>query len=322
MTGESGQPVHPYLEYGGLTSVPGPFRCPDAKVVLMPLEAEPAALDALCTSVLNKPVGGPTYERVGKFVLLSFGTMTVRSEATGTSPLFATAYADMGLSAESHVAVWVPVVARGHTEGSAPTDRYAVFIPVMWVDNPVSLVGGREIYGIAKQWGGIDISPDRRHCSLEVYGGTFGATARSALHPLLTIAPGKGVHPVHMAELAAAEARQMARDGLARLVEGKADLPDEALLHSMASGLVGHRFNQVALRQFRTPDNDGADGSPPQLVGLTTRFHSMGHEFLGHDFRVDIANVASHPLHAMFGITSQSAPFAIEVSADFTLGTS
>jgi hypothetical protein len=316
-----GRPVHPYLEYGGLTSIPGPFRCRDARIVLLPLKADPATLDALCTSVLGAPVGGPTYARVGGFVLLSFGTMTVSSESKNVSPLFATAYADMGTSPESHVALWVPVVARGPADGSAPTDLYAVFLPVMWVDNPVSLVGGREIYGIAKQWGGIDISQDFRTCSLEVFGGTFGATARTGSHPLLTVAPGTGVHPVHMAELAAAEARQMARDGLARLVAGEVDLPDAPLLHSMASALVGHEFDQVALRQFRIPEDDGSTGSPPELVGLTTRFHSVAHEFLGHDYRVDVTSVASHPLSTMFGIASQTAPFAIEVTADFTLST-
>ena len=113
----------------------------------------------------------------------------------------------------------------------------------------------------------------------------------------------------------------MARDGLARLVAGEVDLPDAPLLHSMASALVGHEFDQVALRQFRIPEDDGSTGSPPELVGLTTRFHSVAHEFLGHDYRVDVTSVASHPLSTMFGIASQTAPFAVEVTADFTLST-
>lgn len=322
MSTGAGPPVHPYLEYGGLTSIPGPFRCSDAKVVVMPLKADPTALDHLCTAVLGAPAGGPTYARVGTFVLLSFGTMTVRSDSDRTSPLFATRYADMGSSPESHVAIWVPVVARGRADASAsavPDDRYLVFVPVMWVDNPVSLVGGREIYGIAKQWGGIDISPDRRRCKLQVYGGGFGATSRSTLHPLLDITPGTGVHPLQMADLAVEQARQLARDGLAKLVAGEMDLPDGALFHSMVSALVGHQLSQVAVRQFRIPDRDGADGSAPELVGLTSRFTSLDPEFLGHGFHVSVAQLASHPLRTMFGIQTQTAPFGIEVSADFTL---
>ena len=319
MTGSDGPPVHPYLEYGGLSSVPGPFRCRDAKVVLMPLEADPGALDHLCSTVLSAAAGSPTFERVGRFVLLSFGSMTVRSESTRSSPLFATRYADMGESPESHVALWVPVIARGTDGRHGSTDRYAVFLPVMWVDNPVSLVGGREIYGFAKQWGLATISPDRRHCALDVFGGAFGATRSSDMHRLVDIVPGDGAHPVAMATMAAGQARQLARDGLRRLADGEVDLPDGALLHAMASALVDHQFDQVAVRQFRMPAHDGADGCPPELVGITTRFHSLRHEFLGHGFHVTITDVDSHPLHAMFGVSTQTAPFGIEVTADFTL---
>ena len=319
MTGSDGPPVHPYLEYGGLSSVPGPFRCRDAKVVLMPLEADPGALDHLCSTVLSAAAGSPTFERVGRFVLLSFGSMTVRSESTRSSPLFATRYADMGESPESHVALWVPVIARGTDGRHGSTDRYAVFLPVMWVDNPVSLVGGREIYGFAKQWGLATIGPDRRHCALDVFGGAFGATRSSDMHRLVDIVPGDGAHPVAMATMAAGQARQLARDGLRRLADGEVDLPDGALLHAMASALVDHQFDQVAVRQFRMPAHDGADGCPPELVGITTRFHSLRHEFLGHGFHVTITDVDSHPLHAMFGVSTQTAPFGIEVTADFTL---
>ena len=319
MTGSGGPTVHPYLEYGGLTSVPGPFRCRDARIVLMPLEADPEALDRLCSTVLSAAAGAPTFERVGRFVLLTFGSMAVRSESPRSSPLFATRYCDMGESPESHVAVWVPVLARGAGGQRGSTDRYAVFIPVMWVDNPVSLVGGREIYGFAKQWGKPMISPDRRRCALDVFGGGFGAGRSSDMHRLVDIVPGGGAHPVAMAAVAVDQARQLARDGLRRLADGEVDLPDGALLHAMASALVDHQFDQVAVRQFRMPAGDGADGCPPELVGITTRFHSVEHEFLGHGFDVTIADVDSHPLHAMFGIRSQTAPFGIEVTADFTL---
>ena len=322
MTGTGGPNAHPYLEYGGLTSVPGPFRCRDAKVVLMPLEADPDALDHLCSSVLGAPAGAPAYERVGKFVLLSFGSMTVRSESTRTSPLFATPYADMGESPESHVALWMPVIARGNGGGSGSADRYAVFLPVMWVDNPVSLVGGREIYGIAKQWGLSTISPDHRRCALDVFGGAFGAGRKSDMHRLIDIVPSTGAHPGELVKVAADQVRQMVRDELRRLADGEVDLPDGALLHTMASALVDHQFDQVAVRQFRTQVHDGADGSPPELVGITTRFHSIQPEFLGHGFHVTVTDVDSHPLHAMFGISTQMAPFGIEVTADFTLSPS
>jgi hypothetical protein len=68
-----------YLEYGGLASVPGPFLCSEAKVYLFALRADPALLADLCSKVLVDPHGVTSYTPLGEFVLLSFGSMTVRS---------------------------------------------------------------------------------------------------------------------------------------------------------------------------------------------------------------------------------------------------
>ena len=40
--------------------------------------------------------------------------------------------------------------------------RGASSCPIMWVDNPLSLAGGREIYGYNKNWGQIGSAEGRR----------------------------------------------------------------------------------------------------------------------------------------------------------------
>ena len=69
-----------------------------------------------------------------------------------------------------------------------------LFIPAMFVDNPISLLGGRDIYGIAKQWG-VPTFGDDHACTLDVLGGDFGPGAVSGTQRLLDITPRRDVHP-------------------------------------------------------------------------------------------------------------------------------
>src|SRR4029077_7408059 len=63
------------------------------------------------------------------------------------------------------------------------------FIPGMLVDNPLSLAGGREIYGYNKMWGKIEVpapGPAAR-MSLEAYGGDFDRTRPAGFYPLIDV---------------------------------------------------------------------------------------------------------------------------------------
>src|ERR1019366_3746087 len=112
VTGSVGPFAHPYHEYGGLTSIPGPFHCSEARIVMTALQADPERLDSLCATVLVEPDGTSRYTPVGEFVMLSFGSMVVRSTNPDRSGFFDTPYSDMGAAVERHVALWVPTVAH------------------------------------------------------------------------------------------------------------------------------------------------------------------------------------------------------------------
>jgi hypothetical protein len=311
----------PFLEYGGLTTVPGPFHCTDASIVLIPLRADPAKLAYLCATVLSDPTGATSYTPVGEFVLLSFGSMVVRSLSPARSRFFDTTYADMGASAERHVALWVPTVA-GHRHGCAEmVERFSMFIPAMWVDNPVSIMGGRDIYGIAKQWGVPSIGHDGSGCSLDVFGGDFGPNDVSCVRRLLDVTPRSGHHVGDALREVADEAGQLVGDGLRRLLHGQVPLPDGALLTETLDALIQHTLHQVSVRQFRTPSADGASATLPELVEITTAFRTLDTRLLGHGFNVVVHHLASHPLERWLGITSQEVASGVEVTADFTLST-
>lgn len=319
MTAPDGSATQPFLEYGGLTSVPGPFHCADASIVLLPLRVDPAKLADLCPTVLADPTGAISYQPVGEFVLLSFGTMTVRSLSPSRSEFFDAAYADMGASAERHVAIWVPTVA-GHRSGCLELiDRFSMFIPAMWVDNPVSILGGRDIYGIAKQWGVPTMSHDNAGCTLDVFGGNFGPHEISGVHRLLDVSPRDDRHPGEAVREVIEEVGKVVGDGLRSLLHGQVDVPDGTLLTEGLEALAHHNLHQVAVRQFRTSAGDGDGGTPPELVEITTRFDSLDTRLVGHGFDVVVHPLASHPLERWLGIRSQRVPVGIEVTGDFTL---
>ena len=155
-----------YVQYGGLTTVPGPFRCADAVIYAFFLKADATKLDAQCQRVFGESPGGHFgVTPVGSTVMLTFGSMNVNSLNTGQDPELNVPYDQMGYSPEKNAAVWML------TQSSKDM---AVFVPAMWVDNPISLTGGREIYGFAKNWGTIGLAADETQFSLDVYGGDFG----------------------------------------------------------------------------------------------------------------------------------------------------
>jgi len=318
VTGAGGPSPHPYLEYGGLTSVPGPFHCSEARIVLTPLQADPQRLASLCATVLAGPDGTSRYTPVGEFVMLSFGSMVVRSTSPDRSGLFDTPYSDMGAAVEHHVALWVPTVAQRGDGDVESIDQFALFLPAMWVDNPVSLLGGREIYGIAKQWGVPTIGDDHS-CSLDVVGGDFGPGAMAGEHRLLDIIPSPDIHPGRAVRELADEAGRIVGDGLRRLLHGHVEVPDRALLAEVGRAVVDRQLQQVAVRQFRTPAGDGASGSTPELIDITTRFSSLDVKLLDHGFDVAVHPLDSHPLHTALGIASQTTVVGLEVAADFVL---
>jgi len=320
VTTPAGSGPQEFFEYGGLASIPGPFRCTDARIVLMPVEADPVKLAALCTGVLGLHADGtPRYAPVGTHVMLSFGSMTVRSTSTGLSRFYNVTYDAMGASAEQHVALWVPVIADHHDGPIDLVDQFATFMPAIWVDNPVSLLGGRDIYGIAKQWGAHTIAADFRTCGLDVFGGTFGRTELTGMHRLLDITPLGGHHPVQVVSEAVDEVIAGFREGLRKLRHGEVELPGPALLFQAAHALKHRNLTQVAVRQFRTPFRDGAEGSDPDVIDITTTFATMTPTILTHGFHVEVHPLDSHPLTASLGIATQDVPIALEVTSEFTL---
>src|SRR5581483_5749907 len=148
----------PYIEYGALATAPGPLLCERARLYCFFLKADHARVQELCDRVLSEPAGGAVRYRVSRVapVVLSLGTIGgLRSLHPG--------HAGRGSAFEPEAAIWVPVIAQRLVAGEYVDRRLAIFMPYIWVDDPIAFAAGREVYGFAKTQGWIpDLGDPRR----------------------------------------------------------------------------------------------------------------------------------------------------------------
>ena len=78
--------------------------------------------------------------------------------------------------------------------------------------------------------------------------------------------------------------------------DGEIEMPDATLLLQAAASAAHRSLAQVGVRQFRTAAGDGATGSTPELVDITTVFHTIVPNLIGHGFHVEVHPLDSHPL--------------------------
>src|SRR5262245_5723338 len=101
------------------------------------LSHDPLALQTFCDAQINTPMGAPgRFQVMAPIVML---TITHIEAVSSEVPPFA----DQGALTERESMFWVPV---RDTYGPL-LQPLAFFIPYTFVDNPLALVAGRELYG-------------------------------------------------------------------------------------------------------------------------------------------------------------------------------
>src|SRR5439155_1167057 len=168
-----------YVDYGGLATCPSPVDCDDATLYSFILDADHGRLAALCERVFSAPSGGDLDLRpLGRHVMLTFGN--VEQIKPQLEP-----WCQMGHVSERQVALWVPVVAVRSRQGRPIAMSLGWFVPYMWVDNPISLTGGREIYGYNENWGWVELPMDGERASQQKITDAGVTVKRISGRPLL-----------------------------------------------------------------------------------------------------------------------------------------
>ena len=190
-----GQPRTPYVDYGALATAPGPLLCERARLYCFLLRTDRARVQQLCDRVLKEPTGGALRYVVPRLapVILTFGTIA------GLRSLHP-AHSNRGSASEPEAAIWVPTIAQRFEMGRYVDEHLAIFMPYLWVDDPIAFASGREVYGFAKTQGWMPRLGDPRGSAdagppdppeslvLDVYGVVeYGPTAEVGRQRLITI---------------------------------------------------------------------------------------------------------------------------------------
>ena len=249
--------------------------------------ADGASLRGLCDATFAAPSGNLVIARPPfPWVLITF----VRIDRIVSEP---PPFAEVGHVTEREVVIWVPtLVFRPPRALPRPLRRLwpvprhvAAVVPCMWLDNPISIASGREVYGYPKSWGCMESDPPEAigdaaeqersaalpgapaRLSLEAFGvERYGKDAEPACRPLLELAAEPGG--------SAAAADPAPRHGLETLLRESASLlaPSGEVTVSRDPGriarlrrdtisasllddaLAGFAVNQVFLKQFRSAE--------------------------------------------------------------------
>jgi hypothetical protein len=294
-------PEPDYVEYGSLATVPGPLRCHGSTQWGFLAEADRDRLDALCQKVFTEPSGGEVDLRpLGRHVLITLGR--IERIVSDVTP-----FDHMGSSPEGQAAVWIPV---GRVRDGATAEELLMFTPYMWVDNPISLPSGREMYGFAKAFGWMELpAGDPAALGLDVFGMNFDRDESPSRRPLLRLEPGDRVGPAELAWTGVLDLARHLRGSVEaglRLAEGIAD--------DVRNGGVRQAF----LLQVRSPQ-DGRLAALQQVTDVAYRVLRFRGRSLGHEYRLTVDALDSHPLGAELGLADQTIRYAFRTESDFVV---
>lgn len=307
-----------YVEYGALMTPPAPFRSLNTRLWGFWLDADRERLEALCRKVFTEPSHGAVDVRpLGRHVMLTWGSI---ERVVSEIPEFSR----RGGVSEPQVSLWVPVgIVRHEGGGRAVAERFAMFVPYMWLDNAMSLATGRELFGYPKSWGWIGFPADGdrpRAWTLDVFGLDYGPDQLADRHPLIEIVEGETLsEPGDEHDELLDVALHVARGLWDALDEPQRILHGLELAGDIAADLARRELAHVFLKQFRSVE-DGMDAALQQIVEARYRVTRLRAVPRLHEHTLTVHALDSHPVAAELGLVSQTTRLAYEVEMDFLVG--
>jgi hypothetical protein len=314
---ESQMPI--YVDRGGRQVLRPPISCKNVGVHGFMFEADLAALQRLCDRYLNQPSGGrlkyvPLVPRV---IILCANAGKLQSVEPPDCKL--------GFMTEIDVAFWVPVT-QVNPMPDGRHHKLTWFLPYIFVDNPLALTTGREVYGYPKELGTFEIPQGVDNANLfgvNTYAWkTHGPDSRLELSPLFEVRrtdqePSGGLKEVW-------DNLTDTIRSLIRLIfdtEGKFTLASLELIVDVFEYLVTHEVPNVFLKQFRdvADPNRACYQAIVEAREKVTDFRTAG--LLAGEYELTIFPFASHPIAADLGLSSgpNEALAAWYVDFDFDL---
>jgi hypothetical protein len=305
-----------YVEFGGLASAPGPLQCDDTTLYVFGLKADHDKLNALCTRVFHDPTGGAVdYRPLGDHVMVTFGV--VGAIRPGLQP-----WHDMGAVREPQVGFWIPVArVQRERDGDLEAQDFGMFCAAMMLDNPISLLSGREDYGYPKTMGWSAMPDDPTDAAtpftLDVFGMDFGTGQQPERRRLMELAPIGD--ELSEAELAVGDVLQVGEWIKDMLFDKPGVEVGLKFAYEFGKALHDHKVNQVFLKQIRATA-DGRRADVQQVVVAPAITKNVSVTQMRHDYRCTIQHLDSHPLHEELGIEAdQDVTLALRMHFDFLI---
>jgi len=301
-----------YVEFGGLGSAPGPLQCDDTTLYVFGLTAEHAKLDALCRKAFKDPTGGAVdYRPLGDNVIVTVGVV-------GAIRPTLEPWHSMGAVREPQVGFWIPVARVEEKDDNLVAQDFGMFCAAMMLDNPISLLSGREDYGYPKTMGWSTMPTDADpSLKLDVFGMDYDCGESPERRPLMALTPVGG--ELSEAELAIGDiltVSQWIKDVLFEQPQVELGL---RFAFEFGRALHDHKVNQVFLKQIRATA-DGRRADIQQVVVAPAVTKNIKVTQLRHDYDLTLHQLDSHPLHAELGIIEdQRVTLAMRMHFDFLI---
>jgi hypothetical protein len=292
-----------YVEYGPRETIPPPFISKGGSFLGLGLQGDMAAIQNLCDKVLNTPAQGTVkYKPLTHYVILLVGSFAqLRSEI----------YPSKGYVPETQLSLWVPLE---ETVGS----HLCLTAPFIFIDNPMSLLSGRDDFGYPKALGQFTPTAwEKSGIGLDVYGGDFGQNNIPRWCELLKITqasvspavPPPDETPQEVAEKLGHLAQQES-GGSASLLSAVAKFVEE---------LIKGQVKQTFLKQFRDVASS-SDACYQKLVEAVAKVENVHPHISPVEWQVDLVELASHPVVEELGLKkSEKTRLAFEAEMDVIL---
>jgi hypothetical protein len=303
-----------YVEFGGLGSAPGPLQCDDTTLYVFGLKADHAKLDALCTKVFRDPTGGAVdYRPLGDTVIVTFGVV-------GAIRPTLEPWHSMGAVREPQVGFWIPVARVEEDGDDLVAQDFGMFCAAMMLDNPISLLSGREDYGYPKTMGWSEMpasATDATPFTLDVFGMDFGGDQHPEKRRLMELAPiGDELSEAELVLGDILTVGEWIKDMLFEEPQVEVGLH---FAYEFGKALKDHKVNQVFLKQIRATA-DGRRADVQQVVVAPAITDNITVTQLRHDFDCTIQHLDSHPLQDELGIVPrQRVTLAMRMRFDFLI---
>jgi hypothetical protein len=308
------QGAGPYIEYGPRETAPAPYISKTGRHVGLILKGDIEKIRNLCDTVLNKRAealgSNVRYRPVTDFVLLFVGTW----EGLVSVPMI-----NKGTANENQASFWL-ALAGGHEENGVFHAEYpCLMVPYMFVDNPMSLLNGREVYGYQKSMSKFNGPPwNNPNVVVQAFGGDF---ARNNTAEWTDVVDVSSAGAVPLGELPVTEATELVTQLVVSLNEqGPADhLLNPATAVAFVQALLGSEVRQVFLKQFRVAEAS-EEACYQHILEASVDFEHSEVRHLPGAWHVVVPSPNSHPIAADLGIASpQPAKGGVSFEASLKL---